>query len=239
MPDREKRCTAIVLAAGSGRRMGSDIPKQFLELGGKPLICHSLQAIERSGVIDDCILVTGKEDISYAESEIVRKFGLHKVKAVIAGGNERYESVFRGLEALESREGYVFIHDGARPFLTEEILLGTYEAVKEYGACVAAMPVKDTVKLADEDGFAVQTPNRSLVWAVQTPQAFDAKLICRAYELLFERLDELREEGIFVTDDAMVAEAMLGTRVKLVKASYKNIKITTPEDMRTALGFLE
>lgn len=239
MPDREKRCTAIVLAAGSGRRMGSDIPKQFLELGDKPLICHSLQAIERSGVIDDCILVTGKEDISYAESEIVRKFGLHKVKAVIAGGNERYESVFRGLEALESREGYVFIHDGARPFLTEEILLGTYEAVKEYGACVAAMPVKDTVKLADEDGFAVQTPNRSLVWAVQTPQAFDAGLICRAYELLFERLDELREERIFVTDDAMVAEAMFGTRVKLVKASYKNIKITTPEDMRTALGFLE
>ncbi len=238
MPDKEKRRTAIVLAAGSGSRMGSDVPKQFMTLGDKPLIYYSLRTMERSEIIDDCILVTGKEDIPYVESEIVNKFGLHKVKAVIAGGNERYESVFRGLQAMESRDGYVFIHDGARPFLTEEILSGTYEAVKKYNACVAAMPVKDTVKIADGDDFAVQTPNRSFVWAVQTPQVFEAGLISRAYEMLFERLRGLKDKNLSVTDDAMVAESMLGIRVKLVRASYENIKITTPEDMKTALGFL-
>lgn len=238
MPEKEKRCTAIVLAAGSGRRMESDIPKQFMALGNKPLICYSLQTIEQSEIIDDCILVTGKEDIPYAESEIIKKFGFHKVKNIIAGGSERYESVFRGLQAMGSRDGYTFIHDGARPFLTEEILRRTYEAVEKYDACVAAMPVKDTVKIADAEEFAVQTPNRSLVWAVQTPQVFAAELICRAYEMLFERLKELKGKSISVTDDAMVVESMLGIRVKLVRASYENIKITTPEDMKTALGFL-
>ena len=239
MPKKEGRCTAIVLAAGSGRRMGSDIPKQFMMLGAWPLICYSLQAIEQSGIIDDCLLVTGKEDIPYVESEIVQKYGFHKVKNVVEGGAERYESVFRGLQSMGSREGYTFIHDGARPFLTEEILKRTYEAVQRYEACVAAMPVKDTVKIADAEGFAVQTPNRDLVWAVQTPQVFATELICRAYEMLFERLEEFKGKGIFVTDDAMVAETMLGIRVKLVRASYENIKITTPEDMKTAFGFLD
>lgn len=238
MPEKKKRCTAIVLAAGSGRRMGSGVPKQFMLLGNKPVICYSLQTIEQSAVIDDCILVTGKEDIPYAESEIIKKYGFRKVKDIAAGGCERYESVFRGLQAMENRDGYTFIHDGARPFLTEEILVRTHEAVKKYDACVAAMPVKDTVKIADADDFAVQTPNRSFVWAVQTPQVFDTRLICRAYEMLFERLAELKGRGVCVTDDAMVAESMLGIRVKLVKASYENIKITTPEDMKTALGFL-
>lgn len=238
MPEKEKRCTAIVLAAGSGKRMESDIPKQFMTLGNQPLICYSLRTIEQSKIIDDCILVTGKENIPYVESEIIEKYGFHKVKCIVAGGSERYESVFRGLQAMESRDGYTFIHDGARPFLTEEILRQTYEAVKKYDACVAAMPVKDTVKIADVEDFAVQTPNRSLVWAVQTPQVFAAELICRAYEMLFESLEELRRKNISVTDDAMVAETMLGIRVKLVKASYENIKITTPEDMKTALGFL-
>lgn len=238
MSEKERRCTAIVLAAGSGKRMESDIPKQFMTLGNQPLICYSLQTIERSEIIDECLLVTGKEDIPYVESEIVKKYGFHKVKNIIAGGTERYESVFMGLRAMENREGYIFIHDGARPFLTEEILGRVYEAVKKYDACVAAMPVKDTVKIADAEDFAVQTPNRNLVWTVQTPQVFAAELICRAYEMLFESLAELKDKGISVTDDAMVVEKMLGIRVKLVKASYENIKITTPEDMRTALGFL-
>lgn len=238
MPEKEKHCTAIVLAAGSGRRMESDIPKQFMMLGNQPLICYSLRTIEQSEIIDDCILVTGEDDIPYVKSEIIKKYGFHKVKSIIAGGSERYESVFRGLQALGSRDGYTFIHDGARPFLTEEILGRTYEAVKKYDACVAAMPVKDTVKIADAEDFAVQTPNRSLVWAVQTPQVFATELIYKAYVMLFERLEELKGENVSVTDDAMVAESMLGVRVKLVKASYENIKITTPEDMKTALGFL-
>lgn len=234
----KKRCTAIVLAAGSGRRMQFPQPKQFMMLGEKPLLWYSLQAVERSEIIDDCILVTGAEYISYVKTEIVERYGFRKIREITAGGSERYESVYSGLKALKEASGYVFIQDGARPFLTEEILRDTYEAVCRYGACVAAVPVKDTVKIADGEGFAVQTPNRSLVWAVQTPQVFEAGLIRQAYDMLFERLEELKERGVAVTDDAMVAETMLGTRVKLVKASYENIKITTPEDRKTALGFL-
>lgn len=214
------------------------LPKQFMLLGDKPIIWYSLQAVEQSKVIDDCILVTGEEDIPYVRSEIIENYGFQKVKRLVSGGSERYESVYRGLQAAEDESGYIFIHDAARPFLTEEILRDTYEAVCRYGACVAAMPVKDTIKLADEEGFAVQTPNRSRVWMVQTPQAFETRLIRKAYDMLFERLEELKAQGISVTDDAMVAETMLGSRVRLVKASYENIKITTPEDMKTALGFL-
>lgn len=239
MSEKRGVCTAVVLAAGSGKRMRSDVPKQFMLLGGRPIIWYSLNAVEQSAVIDECILVTGEEDITYVKTEIVERYGFYKVKDVIAGGSERYESVFRGLQAMGRRDGYTFIHDGARPFLTEDILDRTYEAAVKYRACVAAMPVKDTVKLADSDGFAVQTPDRRLVWAVQTPQVFETGLIVNAYEMLFERLEELGQKGVPVTDDAMVAETMLGLRVKLVQASYKNIKITTPEDMKTAEGFLE
>lgn len=245
-------CTAIVLAAGSGKRMKSSTAKQFMLLNEKPLIWYSLQAVEESEIVDDCVLVTGADDIPYVQKEIVEKYHFRKVRQVVAGGSERYESVYHGLMAVstlkaadgaqnrdaDSLEHYIFIHDGARPFLTEKILRDTYEAVREYGACVAGMPVKDTIKIADEKGFAVQTPNRNLVWAVQTPQVFDAKLITNAYEQLIARLDELKAKGVAITDDAFVAEYMLGTKVKLVEASYENIKITTPEDIKTAQSFL-
>lgn len=248
---QQSHCTAIVLAAGSGKRMQSSTAKQFMLLNGKPLIWYSLQAVEVSEIIDDCVLVTGEEDIPYVQQEIVDKYGFSKVCRIVAGGSERYESVYNGLKAIEQlqdcRENagasdnaghYIFIHDGARPFLTEEILRNTYEAVCEHSACVAGMPVKDTIKIADENGFAVQTPNRNLVWAVQTPQVFEAKLITDAYSKLMEQLEELKEKGVAITDDAFVAEYMLGTKVKLVEASYENIKITTPEDIKTAQGFL-
>lgn len=244
MEQKDKRCTAIVLAAGSGRRMKSSTAKQFMLLEGKPVIWYSLQAMEQSRVIDDCILVTGEEDIPYVQQEIVNRYGFSKVRAVVPGGRERYESVYHALRLMaaddrwiSNRQGYVFIHDGARPFLTEEILESVYGAVRLYGACAAAVPVKDTVKIADEKGFAVQTPDRKLVWAVQTPQVFDVSVITRAYEMLFEKSGG-REECAAVTDDAMVAEKMLGISVKLVEASYRNIKITTPEDLKTAKSLL-
>ncbi|MBO5283416.1 MAG: 2-C-methyl-D-erythritol 4-phosphate cytidylyltransferase [Lachnospiraceae bacterium] len=242
----KKRCTAIVLAAGSGSRMHSDVPKQFMELRGKPLIWYALQAVEQSEIIDDCLLVTGAGDISRMQQEIVEKYGFAKVDRVIAGGQERYASVARALEAVwneemktPNRDGYVFIHDGARPFLTRQILEDTYAAAYAYGACAAAMPVKDTIKIADQEGYAVQTPNRSSVWMVQTPQVFETQLICRAYRKLMGQLSRLQEQGIQITDDAMVAETMLNCRVKLVPASYENIKVTTPEDMRIAEAFLQ
>lgn len=243
--ETKKRCTAILLAAGSGSRMKSAVAKQYMLLRGKPLIWYALQAIEKSEVIDDCILVTGADDITYVKEEIVEKYGFTKVEAVIAGGAERYLSVGNALAALANgvlpcpnHDGYVFIHDGARPFLTEEILQNTYQAVKEHHACVAAMPVKDTVKIADEEGFAAATPNRKFVWAVQTPQVFDTQLIAEAYDKLQQHQTELDQKGITVTDDASVVELFTEQKVKLVEASYENIKITTPEDLKIAETFL-
>ncbi len=240
METEKKRCTAIVLAAGSGKRMESAVPKQFMLLNDRPLLWYSLRAVEESRVIDDCILVTGAEDIEYVRREIVERYGFRKVDTVTAGGRERWESVYHALCVIsdgdgtaQNRDGYVFIHDGARPFLTEEILRDTYREVRLHGACAAAVPVKDTIKVADENGFAVQTPDRRLLWAVQTPQVFEAGLIISAYQKLFEAFK--KGDMPTVTDDAMVAEKMLGVKVKLVKGAYGNIKITTPEDIGTAM----
>lgn len=242
---QKKRCTAIVLAAGSGSRMKSSVAKQYMLLNGKPLIWHALSAIEDSEIIDDCILVTGAEDIAYVQKEIVEKYGFHKVDTITAGGAERYLSVGNALKVIADKDikvpnqdGYIFIHDGARPFLTEEILQSTYEAVKKYHACVAAMPVKDTVKIADSEGYAASTPKRKLVWSIQTPQVFDTELILQAYGKLREHQTELDRKGIVVTDDASVVELFTDQKVKLVEGSYKNIKITTPEDLKIAEAFL-
>lgn len=234
-------CTAIVLAAGSGKRMNSATAKQYILLEGKPIIWYSLNAVEESQVIDDCILVASSDDIEYVQEEIVEKYGLQKVKAVVPGGKERYESVHNALQAIKDRiptSKYVFIHDGARPFLTEKILLDTYQAVVEHKACVAAMPVKDTIKISDENGFIAQTPNRNLVWAVQTPQVFERDLITDSYEKLMSEIEELTKQGVAVTDDTFVAQMYAKIDVKLIEASYENIKITTPEDLKIAAGFL-
>lgn len=233
----KKRCTAIVLAAGHGSRMRSGVAKQYMLLRGRPLIWYALDAVEKSSVIDDCILVTGAEDISYAEEEIVAKYGFSKVSAVVAGGKERYDSVYNGLQAAAG--DYIFIQDGARPFLTEEILKRCLTAVEEDHACVAGMPVKDTIKIVDENGFARQTPDRNFMWQVQTPQVFDAALILSAYEKLMQEKEKLLREGISITDDAMVVETFTDCKVRLVEGDYRNIKVTTPEDMAVAEAFLD
>lgn len=241
----KKRCTAVVLAAGSGSRMKSSTAKQYMLLKGKPLIWYALHAIEESDVIDDCILVTGAEDISYVRENIVDYYGFHKIDAVVAGGKERYDSVFQALKVIQNKDmkvqnkdGYIFIHDGARPFLTEEILVRDYEAVKKFRACVTGMPVKDTIKIADEQEYAIQTPNRESVWQIQTPQVFERDVIIEAYTKLMQEKDRSETENIQITDDAMVVETFTDLSVKLVKGSYKNIKITTPEDLLIAEAFL-
>nr|WP_318686350.1 2-C-methyl-D-erythritol 4-phosphate cytidylyltransferase [uncultured Acetatifactor sp.] len=246
MTEKKKRCTAIVLAAGSGSRMHSSMPKQFMSLGGRPLICHALQAVEESPIIDDCILVVAERDEDYVRIHILEKYGFRKVVSLVSGGDERYLSVGKALRVLEmgkmpvpNRDGYVFIHDGARPFLTQRILQDTYEAVEKYHACVAAIPSKDTVKIADEEGFAVKTPDRKNVWSIQTPQVFDVELIVDAYRMLEANQERLKKEGIMVTDDAGVVELFTSRKVKLVKGSYENFKITTWEDMKVAEAFLK
>ena len=228
-----------MLAAGQGRRMGSKIQKQFLGLKRNPVLYYSLAAFQDSPLIDSMILLTGAAEIPYVQTEIVEKYGFSKVRAVIEGGTERYASVWKGLQALEDgmteeeKDGYVFIHDGVRPFIHEEILSRAFDAVEKYHACVVGMPSKDTVKLADKEGFVAMTPARSLVWSIQTPQVFDFRLAYRAYA-------ELAESGrTDVTDDAMIVEAFTDTRVRLVEGSYENIKITTPEDLKIAEAFLQ
>lgn len=238
MGKRGKHCTAIVLAAGQGRRMGGNVSKQYLELAGKPIIYYTLEAFQNSPLIDSIVLVTGPEQMAWCKEELVHKYNLTKVDTITTGGSERYISVWNGLQVIEDdmtqadREGIVFIHDGVRPFIDEGILSRTMEAAYLYGACVAAMPVKETIKIADENGFVESTPARNRVWGVQTPQVFDFRLAYGAYQAAMEsgRTD--------MTDDAMIVESFTDVKVKLVEGSYENIKITTPEDLEIAEVFL-
>lgn len=227
-----KKHIAIVLAAGKGSRMQSAVPKQYLELCGKPVLYYSLAAFEES-FIDEIILVAGKDDISYCKEQIVERYGFQKVTKIIAGGTERYLSVYQGLLAAEEAD-YVYIHDGARPFVDAAILSDAKACVEQYQACVAGMPVKDTIKIVDAEDFAKETPERKYVWQVQTPQVFSYALVREAYDMLMEDQD-----AYSVTDDAMVVETMLNYPAKLFQASYKNIKITTPEDLQIAELFVQ
>ncbi len=231
----EKRLAAIVLAAGKGKRMGSDLPKQYLNLLGKPVLWYALKVFEDS-FVDEVILVTSEEEIEYCQREIVERYDLKKVTKIVAGGKERYHSVANGLEAADC--DYVFIHDGARPLLDEEMLSRLFSEVTQHGTAIAAMPAKDTVKIADDGGFAISTPDRSHVWQMQTPQVFSYQPIKEAYEKLLASEEELIQKGISVTDDAMVMETFGALPVKLVAGSYRNIKITTPEDLKIAEAFL-
>lgn len=235
---KNRRTAAIILAAGRGSRMGGNVSKQFLLLNDKPILYYSLKAFEESAV-DEIILVTGEADILYCQKEIVEQFGFNKVTAVVGGGAERFHSVYAGLQFLKEKkqygqDDYVLIHDGARPFVDADIIHNTIIAVITYHACVIGMPVKDTIKIADADGFAKLTPKRSDTWMIQTPQAFAYPLICDAYEKLMSR--EEYQTGI--TDDAMVVETMTKHPVKLTEGSYENIKVTTPEDMEIAAAIL-
>lgn len=223
---------AIVLCAGRGTRMNSEVQKQYLLIKGKPVVFYSLNAFEKCPFIDEIVLVTGKEEIEYCRQEIVEKYGLKKVKSIVAGGKERYHSVFEGLKAIESCD-YVYIHDGARPFIDKELLQRACDSVHIHKACVVGMPVKDTIKIISPDSFAEHTPDRSTLWMVQTPQVFQYHLVLEAYKNI------MQNPGVQVTDDAMVVEKMGQTKIKLVEGSYKNIKITTPEDLEIAEIFLK
>ena len=217
---------AIVLAAGKGKRMGTDKPKQYMDLAGKPMLCYSLEAFEKSPV-DGIVLVTGADETEYCKKEIVEKYRFSKVEKVVAGGAERFLSVYEGLKQCKDMD-YVLIHDGARPFLTEEVIKTCMDGVVHYGACVCAVPAKDTMKLADTEGFCTVTPQRDKIWQVQTPQCFSTKEICAAYERMQLAPD------VKITDDAMVMELFGEKKVKLLQGDYNNIKITTPEDLMLA-----
>lgn len=226
------KCTAIVLAAGRGKRMKSEIQKQYMELNGYPVLYYSLKCFQDCPWIQDIIVVTGPEDIEYCQREIVERYHFDKVSQVAAGGKERYHSVYHGLQLCWDTD-YVFIHDGARPMVDREILERGLECVKKWDACAAGMPSKDTVKIVDRDQCVVSTPDRSGVWNVQTPQVFSYVLVMRAYE------KAIPSGNTAITDDAMVVEQYGSHPVAMYEGSYKNIKITTPEDLDVAGIFLK
>lgn len=227
---------AIVLSAGTGKRMGSEIPKQYLPINKKPVIYYSLKAFEESE-ITEIILVAGKDDVEYCRTRIVEKYDFKKVTAIVPGGKERYDSVYEGLKAVRCAD-YVLIHDGARPMLTQEIIKRSMDAVTVEQACVVGMPVKDTIKVVDENTFSKNTPDRNTLWQVQTPQAFSYPLILDAYTKLEKHIAQKDESLPAITDDAMVVEYFLNQKIKMVEGSYRNIKVTTPEDLLIAELFL-
>lgn len=227
----KQKYAAIVLAAGSGKRMNSQVHKQYLIIQDRPVLYYSLKEFEDSAV-DEIVLVVGKGEEEFCRREIVDKYGISKVKAIVEGGKERYHSVFEGLKQTSDAD-YVLIHDGARPFVNQDIIRRCMQEVQKYQACVVGMPMKDTIKIADEEGYAKQTPDRKNVWMIQTPQTFSYALIYEAYE------EMLKTEDTAITDDAMVLERIKGKKSKLIEGSYRNIKITTPEDLLIANVYLQ
>lgn len=222
---------AIVLAAGSGSRMHTKTAKQYLLLNGKPLIYYALRQFQDSGV-EKIVLVVAEGQENYCRTEIVEHYGFTKVCDIVSGGSERYLSVHAGLQALTGVD-YVLIHDGARPCVDQDILKRTMESVAQWQACVVGMPVKDTIKIVDDQQMAQKTPDRRYLWQVQTPQAFSYDLIRRAYDTVVASGEQT------VTDDAQVLELAFGKTCRLIEGSYCNLKVTTPEDLDIAKIFLK
>lgn len=220
------RVTAIVLAAGRGSRMNNNTPKQYLALLGKPVLFYSLQAFEKSKV-DEIILVTGSGEQDYCRKEIVDKYHITKVTHIVEGGKERYHSVYHGLLAAEGTD-YVLIHDGARPLISPIIINTAIEFVIKEKACVAGMPVKDTIQLVDENGIIHATPTRKQTWMAQTPQCFSYNLAMTSYSKAIQSRDT------DITDDAMVVQRYGAVKIMMFEAGYENIKVTTPEDIAIA-----
>ena len=223
-------CTAVIVAAGKGKRMGPDISKQFLPLCGKEILTHTVEVFEEADRIRDIVLVTGTDSLQDVQ-DMVREYGWQKVISVVAGGKERQDSVWNGLQAISEDTEIVLIHDGVRPFVTEEILDLSIETAVEMGGCAAGVPAKDTIKVCNSENIAVDTPDRSTLWQIQTPQTFRKELIVKAYE-------QAKAEGFLGTDDASLAENS-GYSVKVIMGSYRNIKITTKEDLLIGEAFLK
>jgi len=218
--------SVIIAAAGMSNRMGNKTNKQFISIGGKPILAHTIEKFEDSRYIDEIILVSKEEEIEYCRKEIVKRYKFNKVTNIIRGGKERQDSVYNGILALNEKTGIVLTHDGARPFVSKENIEDGIKGVIDHGACVIGVPVTDTIKVVSEDNIIVKTPIRSSLWAAQTPQCFLKDIIIKGYERAIE-------DGFLGTDDSSIVER-IGYNVKMIMGSYENIKITTPEDIDLA-----
>ena len=228
---RSDKYSAILLSAGAGNRMNSDIPKQYMDLKGKMILRYSLETFEHDERISEIVIVANEAWIDTVKENIVKQYGYTKVTDVVIGGKERYESVYKGLCALKDAD-YVMIHDGARPFVDHEMIVRLTDAVRTHKACIPAVKSKDTIRLSDDEGFVTMTPDRNNVWNIQTPQTFEYVKLKSAFD---DYMSNTAEYGP-VTDDAMVWELVTGDSVKIVEGSYNNIKITTPEDISVGEG---
>lgn len=227
-----KKVFALIPAAGMGTRMGAGSNKQYLLLGGMPILAHTLRVFEQAPFIEGIYLVSPQQEIPFCRSEVVERYGFSKVRGIVAGGAERQYSVMNGLNAMEGigQDDLVLIHDGVRPFIAVETIRAAATAAHEFGGAVVAVPVKDTVKVV-HDGVITETPPREQLWLAQTPQAFRFGLIHAAHA-------SAAAEGFLGTDDASLMERQ-GFRPRIVTGDYRNIKITTPEDMVLAEAFLK
>ncbi len=223
-----EQTVAIIVAGGSGKRMSSDHPKQYVSLSGIPILARTLLTFEKALSVGRIVLVVPKDDIGYAKEKIIDQYMIHKIKHIQSGGKTRQDSVRSGLEMVEDSDEVVIIHDGVRPFLSKGLIdLSVREAARS-GAVVPVVPLKSTLKIIDEDGSIKGTPDRNSIRIAQTPQVFRREIILNAYKSAYR-------ERYYGTDDASLVERM-GIPVTTIPGSYDNIKITTPEDL--ALGEL-
>lgn len=213
--------SAIVLAGGRGKRMNYHKSKQFIEIKGKPVLVYTLEKFIYNKSIDEVILVLPEDEVDYCKKEVLQKYSL-KVDRIVIGGKERQDSVFNALEAMEKAD-IVLIHDGARPFISEKIIEEGIKYANIYGAAAPGVTPKDTIKVKNEDNISVDTPDRNMLVAVQTPQCFK-------YDEIYQCHRKIKEENAIVTDDTSVVERY-GHKVYLYEGDYTNIKITTPEDL--------
>jgi len=218
--------TAIIVAGGVGRRMGGNTPKQYLPIGGMPVLAWTTAAFERASVVDEIVLVVPESDLAFVAEEIVDAYRFRKVRRIVAGGATRQDSMSAGLDTLEGDAGVVLVHDGVRPFVSERIITEAARCACARGAALVALPIADTVKRVNERGEAIETIPREMLWVAQTPQAFQVAILRRAVE-------KARAEGVLGTDEAMLVER-LGVPVPIVPGEAKNFKITTREDLARA-----
>lgn len=214
---------AVVPAGGRGVRMGTNVPKQFLSLGGVPLLVHALQAFENSTIISEIILVVPQDDCQYCREDIVSSYGFTKVSQVVAGGNRRQDSVLNGVRVADSKTEIVVVHDAVRPFVTLDMITQVVDSAKAHGASIVALPMRDTVKRVNAEGIIQETLSRDGLWLAQTPQAFQRTLLLKAHQ-------QGETDGVDATDDAFLVER-LGLPVATVQGSSDNIKVTRPEDL--------
>lgn len=216
--------SALIAAAGQGKRMKSDINKQYLKLLDKPILAHTIEVFVECNMIDEIILVVCQDEIKFCKEEVIDKYEFYqKPIKLVVGGKERQESIFNGLSAVSNETEIVVTHDGARPFITVDIIERSITSTYDNGAVGVGVPVKDTIKVVDEDTNIIDTPERSKLWQIQTPQTF-------IYSLLKKAHLHAQTESFLGTDDSVLVER-IGHKVKMIRGSYENIKITTPEDL--------